>query len=242
LRFSAIVSFLSVLCLPVAPFSAIAHPAEVERIEILSQRIEMHPHDPRLYLDRGASYSHDGKYALAMKDFQKAAELGDPVSTAYELGLLYHRNRELSKAKAEFDRFLVRFPNHPGALEKRARLLAELGDVQGAVSDYERMFEVTPRPNPGSYLSAAKLLAADAEAGTGPALHMLDRGMERLGVIPQLQLERDAETWRPTRDARAPGLEQTHRGDAGDDRNRIASRLQPVDHRSKTSGCRPFFD
>lgn len=166
---------------------AIAHPAEFERIEILSQRIDARPLDPSTYIDRGAAYSHDGEYALALKDLKKAADLGDPVLPAYQLGLLHHRMGERDKARDEFGRFLERFPNHAGALEKRARLLAELGDTDAAVSDYERMFAVTPRPNPGSYLSAARLLSNETGSGAAPALALLDRGMQRLGVIPQLQ-------------------------------------------------------
>lgn len=171
----------------VHPLSVTAHPAEFERIEVLTRRIEAEPLNPSLHIDRAASYSHDGEYAQAMKDLRKAEELGDPVFVAYELGLLHYRKGELSEAKVQFDRFVERFPNHALALEKRARLLAEMGETQAAVTDYERVFALTPRPNPGSYLSAAKLFASDAEAGLAPALAMLDRGMQRLGVIPQLQ-------------------------------------------------------
>ncbi len=178
------VLLMLVACL-VYPISAAGHPAELERIEILTRRIEAQPLDPRLYLDRGAAYSHDGEYALAMTDLRRAAQLGDPVFAAYELGLLHYRKGERTEARTQLDRFLTRFPNHAPALEQRARVLADLGDTQAAVADYERVFAVTRRPNPGSYLSAAKLFARDADVA--PALAMLDRGMERLGVIPQLQ-------------------------------------------------------
>lgn len=171
----------------VHPIRASAHPAEFERVEILTQRIEARPLNPSLYIDRAASYSHDGEYALAMKDLDKAAKLGDPVLPAYELGLLHDRMGERSKARDQYDRFLKRFPNHAQALERRARLLAELGDTDAAARDYQRMFAVTPRPNPGSYLSAAKMFAPESGGDPSLALAMLDRGMVRLGVIPQLQ-------------------------------------------------------
>jgi len=167
------------------PDLAWGHPAESERIAILTARIEARPGDPALYIDRGSAYSHDGEYALAMKDLQQAAQLADPVSVAYELGLLHFRQGQLDEAKSEFDRFLARFPNHASALEQRARLHAKRGDAIAAVSDYDRFFVVTARPNPGSFLSAAKLFADDEDSAL--ALEMLDRGIERLGVIPQLQ-------------------------------------------------------
>ena len=173
------------LVLHAQPDGAVAHPAEVERIAILTGRIEARPQDPHLYIDRGAAYSHDGKYALAMEDLKKAAQLGDPVLVAYELGLLHFRRGELEQAKSELDRFLERFPNHARALEQRARVFAERGESAAAAADYERFFVVTPRPNPGSFLSAAKLFAEEEDPDV--ALGMLDRGVDRLGVIPQLQ-------------------------------------------------------
>ena len=91
------------LVLHAQPDGAVAHPAEVERIAILTGRIEARPQDPHLYIDRGAAYSHDGKYALAMEDLKKAAQLGDPVLVAYELGLLHFRRGELEQAKSELD-------------------------------------------------------------------------------------------------------------------------------------------
>lgn len=169
------------------PVIASAHPAASERIEILTRRIEAQPRDQRLYIARGGAYSHDGKYELALTDLRKAEQLGDPVVVGYELGLLHHRMGKLEAARTHLDQFLERFPGHPFALEQRARLLAELGETQAAVADYERVFAATSRPNPGSYISAAKLLAAEAEGGVELALAMLDRGMKRLGVIPQLQ-------------------------------------------------------
>lgn len=184
------VKLMALACLAtvvVDPVNAPAHPAEFERIEILTQRIEAQPLRQNLYIDRAASYSHDGEYELAMKDLGRAVELGDPVLAAYELGLLHDRMGEPSKARGQFDRFLERFPNHAHALERRARLLADLGDTAGATADYERMFAVTPRPNPGSYLSAAKMFVPESGGDVTLALAMLDRGMLRLGVIPQLQ-------------------------------------------------------
>ena len=185
-------TWLLFACLPqvailIQPTSAAAHPAELERIEILTARIEARPLDPGLYIARASFYSHNGDYALARSDLRRAEQLGDPVFAAYEVGLLHYREGERNEAKVRFDQFLARFPDHVPALEQRARLLAELGETRAAVVDYDRIFELTPRPNPGTYLSAAKLFAGDTESGVEAALAMLDRGMKRLGVIPQLQ-------------------------------------------------------
>lgn len=185
------------------PGAARAHPSAAERIEHLGREIETRPQDPRPYLERGAAYSHDGQYELALADLRKAEALGDPALVAYELGLLHHRMGRLAAARRYLDAFLARFPAEAKALEERARVLGELGQVDAAVADYERLFAVTRQPNPGSYLAAARLLAAQGEAGIAQALALLDRGMERLGVVPQLQRPAVELELRRGREARA---------------------------------------
>ena len=66
-------------------------------------------------------------------------------------------------------------------------MLTDLGESDAAVAAFEKLFAAQLRPNPGLYISVAKLLAAEGETGVEAAITMLDRGMERLGVIPQLQ-------------------------------------------------------
>jgi len=187
---------LASIGLLLVPLAAFPHPAESERIEILSRRIDLQPGDPRPYIKRGAAYSHNGDYERALADLRKAEQLGDPLAVAYELGLLHQRMGRLDLAKVQLDRLLERSPDHARALEQRARLFVELGETQAAVADYERVLATSRRPNPGLYLAAAQLLAAEGPQGVEPALAILDAGIERLGVIPQLQqyaitLERD---------------------------------------------------
>ncbi len=181
-----IVRVLALLLL-LHPVTASAHPGAAEKLEILTQRIEAQPGDQLAYVARGAAYSHDGQYELALADFRKAEGLGESIAVSYELGVLHHRMGKLDAARTYLDRFLERFPNYPPALEQRAHVLADLGESEAAVAAFEKLFAAQPRPNPGLYLSAAKLLAAQGEGGVESAIAMLDRGMERLGVIPQLQ-------------------------------------------------------
>lgn len=163
-----------------------AHPAEAERIEILTRRIAAEPTSQRLHVARGAAYSHDGDFERALADLRAAEELGDPIAVAYELGLLRFRMGELEAAQAHFDRLLQHVPGHPRALERRARIHAERGDLAAAIADYDALLTKTTRPNPGLYVAVARLLAEHEQGGVEPALSFLDRGVERLGEIPQL--------------------------------------------------------
>jgi len=165
-----------------------AHPSDAEKIDVLTRRIESRGDDPGLYLKRGAVYSEDGHYDLALEDFRKAEALTDSVVVAFDVGMLKRRQGDLPGAKKSLDLFLGRFPNHSRALEERARVLVEMGDTEAAVETFERLFVVTPSPNPGSYTSAARVLAEQGNTkDTDRALAILDKGIVRLGMIPQLQ-------------------------------------------------------
>ena len=182
-RVARVLALLLLSC----PVAASAHPGAAEKLEILTQRIEAQPGDQGVYIARGAAYSHDGQYELALADFQKAESLGEPILVSYELGVHHYRIGKLDAARTYLDTFLERFPNYPPALEQRAHVLTDLGESDAAVAAFEKLFAAQLRPNPGLYISVAKLLAAEGETGVEAAITMLGRGMERLGVIPQLQ-------------------------------------------------------
>jgi predicted Zn-dependent protease len=175
---------LSVAWLQVGP--ALAHPTEAHRIETLTEAIRAHPDEQDLYIRRGRSYANDGRLDLALTDLRKAESLGDPALAAYDLGIVLYRKGSLVEARQAFTLCLERFPNHAPALEYRARVARDAGDPAAALADFDAYFALQERPNPGDYVSAARLLE-EGEAGSDAALRMLDRGMERLGVIAQLQ-------------------------------------------------------
>lgn len=188
--------------LPVAPSPVRAHPSDAEQIELLTMQIEADPADARLYAARGAAYSHASFYERADADFRKAEQLGDSVLVAYELAAHRERQGDLVAARIQVARFLARFPSHPAALELQARVLSRLGQREAAAASLERLLLVQSRPNPGSYVSLAKLLAEPGGAGGEAALAALDRGMARLGVIPQLQepaIELELQRGRPAK-------------------------------------------
>lgn len=164
-----------------------AHPSDAEKIDILTRLIEAEPEAPRHYIARGAAYAHDQRYELALADLRKAEQLGDPVLVAYELAVLHEHKGDLPAARAYAAAYLERFPGSPPALELYARTLAALGETGKAIAAFEKLLAVQIRPNPGSYISLARLVAAASGSGIDASLTVLDRGMARLGVIPQLQ-------------------------------------------------------
>jgi tetratricopeptide (TPR) repeat protein len=158
-----------------------------ETVAELSERIREAPSDQALYLERGIAYSSDGKVELAFADFHRAEALGDPDLVAFDLGVLFYRTGEFAAARAALTRCLARFPAHALALDYRARAAREAGDARAALADFEALFALVQGVNPGHYVSAADLLLALPGEGSHAALALLDRGMRKLGVIPQLQ-------------------------------------------------------
>jgi tetratricopeptide (TPR) repeat protein len=179
--------FLCVLALSALATSAGAHPGMHETVEALSKQIEEAPGNQTLYIERGIAYSEDRLLGPARADFRKAETLGDPVLVAFDLGVLHYRAGDYEQARASLTRYLARFPGHARALEYRARAAREAGDARAAIADFEAVFALRDDVNPGSYLSAAELLRELPDGGVDAALAQLDRGMEKLGVIPQLQ-------------------------------------------------------
>ena len=164
-----------------------AHPSAEHVIDTLSESIRAQPHEQELFIRRGQAYSNEGQLDLALQDLRKAEGLGDPLRVAFDLGVVHYRMGQLEAARQSFDVLLERFPNHAPALEYRARILRAAGDLEAALADFEAYFALQKQPNPGDYVSAARMLAELEGRGVGSALRMLDQGMDRLGIIPQLQ-------------------------------------------------------
>ncbi len=166
---------------------AISHPGASSAIDHYNHEIERQPRDQSLYIRRGIAYSSDGQYDKALADFKQAETLGPPIVVGFDLGVLYYRRGEFDLAKAQFDTYLDAFPDHAACLEYRARLLRDMGDTGGSVADFQRVFELQLRPNPGHYVSVADMLEATGPEGVVRALAILDGGNAKLGITPQLQ-------------------------------------------------------
>lgn len=171
----------------IAPVLAWTHPSAYEQVEHLSAAIRARPDDPGNYVLRGQAYSNEGHFEEALADYEKASQMGDPGAVAFDLGVLHYRMGELVEARRQLDLWLERHPGHPPALEYRARVLRDAGEPALAVADYRAYFAGQKSPNPGDFVSAARLVEGLDGEGASAALAILDDGMERLGTIPQLQ-------------------------------------------------------
>ena len=167
--------------------SAQAHPSLDARIASLSAQVAASPSDPVLYHQRAVAYANDGQSALALVDFETAAELGGVLGVVLDRGMLLYKMGRHTEARRDLGLYLERFPQDVAALEYRARAAREAGDGAAALADFEALFALESNPNPGHYLSAARILEDLEGAGPDHALAMLDAGITKLGPVPQLQ-------------------------------------------------------
>jgi tetratricopeptide (TPR) repeat protein len=183
---------------------ALAHPGASATIEHYSHEIEHDPKDQRLYILRGIAYTNDALYDEALADFKQAEKLGEPVLVSCDLGVLHYRKGEPEAALIYFDRYLDRYParGREYCLEYRARARRDAGDHAGSIRDFRRVIDLEPHPNPGHYVSVATMLTESGEGGIDEALAILDAGIAKLGLNPQLQhhaIELELKSQRPDR-------------------------------------------
>jgi tetratricopeptide (TPR) repeat protein len=117
----------------------------------------------------------------------RAANLGEKTRATFQRGVVFYRLGQFQKALECFNSTLVAEPRNASALEYRARLRRDMGDGQGAVSDFRALIALRVYVNPGYYLAAAKLLAKSGDAHIPEAVSLLDDGIRDLGPVPQLQ-------------------------------------------------------
>lgn len=172
------------LCLGATVF---AHPGVADKIHLLSEDIRSAPDDPYLYVQRGLAYSNDNQPELALADITVAEALGSPVDVAFAHGILLYRAGDFAAARVYFDRYLQAYPEHLATLEYRARLLRDSGEHAAALEDFQHIFVLNDKPDPGHYVSAAKMMMALPEHGVPGALVLLDDRMAQEGVTSQLQ-------------------------------------------------------
>jgi tetratricopeptide (TPR) repeat protein len=176
---------------PVRPVSA-GHGAVHEQIEALTQQIRQVPGNAGLYVMRGELFSEHGDWDAALSDYDRASRLNPSLSIVdFARGKTLFQAGQFASAKEAFDRYLVRQPHHTDALVSRARVLAQLGQLDKSVTDYARAIEELARmghPNPDYYFQRAQLVAAQGRSHVVEALRGLDEGIAVLGALPTLQL------------------------------------------------------
>lgn len=171
--------------------AGLAHGPIHEQIDALTRQIAEDPCEAQLYLKRGELHRAHRDWALALEDYDQAADL-DPGLSAVDLcrGQMLVDAGRYDAAESVLDRFLARHAGNALALELRARAKARLERPLEAAADLTLAIQNRKTPRPQTYLARARVLAAAGGAHLEEALRGLDEGMARLG--PSLLLQRYA--------------------------------------------------
>lgn len=164
-----------------------AHAGDHRTLAELDAIIEESPAEAALLVARGALYSRVGQWDKAERDLRLAETLGSKEDVAFEFGQLYFRRGDYQKALGYIDSYIGANPNYPPAFLLRARAAGEAKQFDLANESYDTYFSLSPDPQPGEYLAAARLLASTKPAGINSALALLDMAISKLGLNPQLQ-------------------------------------------------------
>ena len=126
--------------------------ASVERI--WSTVLEVNPDNPRAYNEIGrvreAEGEHDHAHALYRRAMQ-ASDRSDMKPLApyhYNLGIALHRVSALEEAAFHYRRALFYQPRSTTVLLNLGTALWDLGDVEGAVREYEHLVKIKPDYSP----------------------------------------------------------------------------------------------
>ncbi len=175
-----------IFCLGLSP-GVIGHPGRDTVLEYLSDRIIIQPGNQDLYRQRGQIYTHDGQFDQALADLQHAETLGDPRVVAFDLGMVYFQTARYDEALVSFNSYLAYLPGHVKTLRYRSRLLLKTGDIDAAISDCTALLSNTTGVTPTDYLSVAELMLQSTRYDINDAIAVLDKGLDLMGPIPQLQ-------------------------------------------------------
>lgn len=98
------------------------------------------------YLRRGDAYDSMGAHEKSVADYEKAISLRPTDAEIYnELGKVYFLRNEFSKSLEVFNRILQLKPDAQASLEYRAGCKSKLLDYKGAIEDYDKLIQLSPK-------------------------------------------------------------------------------------------------
>ncbi|WP_146522363.1 tetratricopeptide repeat protein [Stieleria varia] len=108
-----------------------------ESLDIYTDLIKRNPKEGRFYTLRASAHWSLGKSDEALKDFDRAIELGYDAAHAYSSrGLFFAAKGEYEKAIKDYDEAFKRDPDDVGPLVNRAAVRMAQGDFAKAIADY----------------------------------------------------------------------------------------------------------
>jgi predicted Zn-dependent protease len=164
-----------------------AHPGDHRSIEELDRLLIDSPIEPSLLIARAALHTRTGQWDQAERDLLLAMDASNETTVAFELANLYYHAGAFKKSLVYIDHYINANPQYAPAFLLRARTAQAYQHNDTAISSYRTYLTIAQNPQPGDYLAAAELLASTGTEGIVSAIEVLDAGINKLGLNPQLQ-------------------------------------------------------
>lgn len=172
------------LCL-VLPSAVLAGPGQAVLLDYLNQQVMLQPGESRHYLRRAQVNAELQHWNQAFSDLEQLDALGKNQAATLLRGDFYSRLKNWPEAQKELEKVLRVQPGNYRAVMLHANALQAQGEVRQALQGYRHLLELKPSAAPGIYRKVAQL--EKQLNGLAAALTVLDRRMQTIGVIPQLQ-------------------------------------------------------
>ena len=151
----------TLLALILLPATGISHEGPEHEIEELTERITKEGESAELLLERSVEYQVIRKYAEAIKDLERAAELADAPAIERELGRAYFATGKTNEALRTVSRAIngeVKGPERGALLITRAEILRPRKEYGKALDDADAAIQEQPE-NVEWYLLRSQLQA-----------------------------------------------------------------------------------
>ncbi len=178
---------------------ASAHGTHDALMKQANEELTDQPTDGGKWYKRALLQFEHEDWVEALADLEKTEEFAPGAfPVLWMRGQVADKQGKPALAKADFDEFLTKSPDHWGALASRARVATQLGLHDAALEDFRRALAHNPKPEPEIYNEVANALAA--QNLTDEAIATLEKGITRLGAISSLQaraleIEISTERW-----------------------------------------------
>ena len=146
------------------------------------------PEDGGLWYRRAVLEFEHEDFAAAAGDFAKAEKFAPgEYEVQWWQGRIFDATGRTNEAKAAMDLCLAKNPDHWGARASRARVLMKLGAAEAALADFRISLANCPDAQPDLVQEVAQACASHGQVDE--AVGILERGLQRNGPIPSLQLK-----------------------------------------------------
>lgn len=169
------------------------------------------PAEVEKYFREGNAYYLKHDYKGAIGAYSEALELEKKSPTLNpmflrvlvdNLGMAYGISGELDKAKQTFEYGLTRDDKYPIFYYNLACTYAEMGDMEGAITNLERAFEYKDNQNPGERMpnprndeSFKRFMKDDRFLGALKEFEQASRGSSANALLEQVKIQIPEEPW-----------------------------------------------